>query len=48
MTCWFYSQQPMRLLTHFINSSSTFDRIIIRIYDVCENETQTVEDKCGK
>lgn len=48
MTCWFYSQQPMRLLTYFINSSSTLDRIIIRIYDVCENETQTAEDKYGK
>ena len=38
----------VRLLTHSINSSATFDRIIIRIYDVCEDETRTVEGKCGK
>lgn len=39
MGCWFYSQ-PMRLLIHSVNSSSAFDRIIIRMY-ACKKETQT-------
>lgn len=44
--CWFYSQQPMRMLIHSVNSSSAFNKFS-RIYHAYENEPQTV-GKCGK
>lgn len=45
--CWFYSQQPMRMLIRSVNSSSALNGISSRIYDAYENEPPTV-GKCGK
>lgn len=47
LECYFYLQQPTRMLTDSLNSSSAFDGISIRIYGACENEPQTV-GKCGE